>query len=171
MSVENTCRDPFKCAVLCDSCGLLIDWPGNERPSSLSMRGAGSSRNGWKPVLTEDLALAAVRAARDVAARHRAAERVESAAAAARAQTAFPRSTHWIPYAISQGYAGLAVLWGYLDSCFGDEGWDVTGREHLELAVRASEMAQDLPVGLFSGLSGLAFGAWQLSRQGLRYRR
>jgi hypothetical protein len=106
-----------------------------------------------------------------MAARLRAPEQVEAAAAVARAQTAFPRSTHWIPYTISQGYAGLAVLWGYLDSCFGDEGWDVTGREHLELAVRGAETVPALPVGLFSGLSGLAFGAWQLSRQGTRYRR
>ena len=75
--------------------------------------------------------------------------------------------THWVPYSVSQGYAGLAVLWGYLDSCFRDEGWDVSGREQLELAVRSAEEAPELPLGLFSGLSGLAFGAWQLSDKGL----
>lgn len=130
-----------------------------------------SGGGGWKPVLTGGLATAAACAARDVSMRLRTPERVEAAAAAARVQTAFPRSTHWIPYTISQGYAGLAVLWGYLDSCFSGEGWDVTGREHLELAVRNAETAQGLQVGLFSGLSGLAFGAWQLSRRGTRYRR
>jgi lantibiotic biosynthesis protein len=136
------------------------------------MSEAGSSRERtWKPVLAGDLAAAAVRAARDVSLRLKAPERVEVAAAAARAQTAFPRATCWIPYTASQGYAGLAVLWGYLDSCFSDEGWDVSGREHLELAARGAEAAQDPHVGLFSGLSGLAFGAWQLARQGARYRR
>jgi len=131
-----------------------------------------SSRgNHWKPALTGELATAALCAARDVAQRLRAREHVEAAAAAAREQTAFPRSTHWIPYTISQGYAGLAVLWGYLDSCFAEEGWDITGREHLELAVRSAEASAQLPLGLFSGLSGLAFGAWQLSRGGTRYQR
>jgi hypothetical protein len=131
-----------------------------------------SSRgNNWKPVLTGELATAALCAARDVSERLRAREQVEAAAAAARDQTAFPRSTHWIPYTISQGYAGLAVLWGYLDSCFVGEGWDITGREHLELAVRSAEATAQVPLGLFSGLSGLAFGAWQLSRGGTRYQR
>jgi hypothetical protein len=136
------------------------------------MSEAGSTRERiWKPVLAGDLAAAAVRAARDVSMRLKAPALVEAAAAAARAQTAFPRVTHWIPYTVSQGYAGLAVLWGYLDSCFGDEGWDLAGREHLELAVRGAEAAPDPHVGLFSGLSGLAFGAWQLSRHGVRYGR
>jgi lantibiotic biosynthesis protein len=130
-----------------------------------------NSRRSWQPVLTDDLTTAAVCAARDVSLRLRNPAQVEAAAAIARQQTAFPRSTHWIPHTISQGYAGLAVLWGYLDACFPDEGWDVTGREHLELAVRGAERAHDPPVGLFSGLSGLAFGAWQLSRQGTRYNR
>ncbi len=120
--------------------------------------------------MTGDLATAAVCAAREVSLRLRSPEQVEAAAAVARQQTAFPRSTHWIPYTISQGYAGLAVLWGYMDACFAGEGWDVTGREHIELAVRGAEKAHEPPVGLFSGLSGLAFGAWQLSRYGTRYR-
>jgi hypothetical protein len=132
---------------------------------------AESNSGGWKPVLTGDLATAAVCAARDVSLRLRNPEQVEAAAAIARQQTGFPRSTHWIPYTIAQGYAGLTVLWGYLDACFANEGWDVTGREHLELAVRDAERGHEPPVGLFSGLSGLAFGAWQLSRQGTRYRR
>jgi len=96
---------------------------------------------------------------------------VLQAAAAAGSQTAFPRTAHWIPYTISQGYSGLAVLWGYLDSCFGEEGWDRTGREHLEMAVRGAESSPGIPLGLFSGLSGLAFGALQLSRHGTRYQR
>jgi hypothetical protein len=125
----------------------------------------------WKPVITGDLAAEAVRVARDVSSRLSSPERVVVAAATARGQTSFPNSTHWIPHSISQGYAGLAVLWGYLDSCFPQEGWDIIGREHLDLAVRGAETVPWLPAGLFSGLSGLAFGALQLSRDGTRYQR
>jgi len=125
----------------------------------------------WRPFITGDLAASATQAAREVASRLSDPHLVERAADAALAQTAFPRSAHWIPYTVSQGYAGLALLWGYLDSCFPGEGWDVVGREHLELAVRDAEARSAIPAGLFSGLSGLALGAWQLSRGGLRYRR
>jgi hypothetical protein len=63
------------------------------------------------------------------------------------------------------------LLWGYLDACFAGESWDVIGREHLALAVQGVETASEVPLGLLSGLSGLAFSASQLSREGTRYRR
>jgi hypothetical protein len=121
--------------------------------------------------LTGDLAAEAVRIARDVSGRLRSTEQVEKAAATAVTQTAFPLSTHWIPYSVAQGYSGLALLWGYLDACFPEERWDLTGREHIEVAARSVEAEPQVPPGLFSGLSGVGFGAWQLSRGGTRYRR
>lgn len=140
----------------------------------LSLRGR-TSRTGpmksWKPVLTGELAAAASFAGSEVAVRLSVPSRVEEAATATRTQTAFPRSAHWAPYSVAQGYAGLALLWSYLDALSPEEGWDVTAREHLELAVRDAETHFNLPTGLFSGLSGMAFSAWQLSRQGTRYRR
>jgi hypothetical protein len=63
----------------------------------------------------------------------------------------------------------VALLCGYLDACFPEEQWDLKAREQLQLAVRAAEAYSELPIGLFSGLSGLAFAAWQLSRGGKRY--
>jgi hypothetical protein len=137
----------------------------------LASEGAPLNTAPWEPVLSEDIAAPALAAARDVAARLTAPRSVDEAAAAARAQTAFPRSTHWIPYSISQGNAGLALLWGYMDACFPRDGWDRVGREHLEIAARGAEAAPGLPVGLFSGASGLAFAASELSRNGTRYQR
>ena len=125
----------------------------------------------WQPVLTGTEADEAVRAALDAAARLVGPAEVERAAAATAAQTAFPRSAHWVGYTISQGYAGLAMLWAYLDACFPEQDWDLTGKQHLALAVRAAEAGPTPPPGLFGGLSGLAFSAWQLSRQGTRYGR
>jgi lantibiotic biosynthesis protein len=125
----------------------------------------------WRPCLIGDLRTAALEAVRDVAARLQDVGTVEEANAAARAQTAFPRTTHWLPYSISQGYAGLAVLWGYLDQCFPDEEWDIVGRSHLALAANGAERFAPLAPGLFSGLSGLGFAAVQLSRDNTRYSR
>ncbi len=122
-------------------------------------------------MITGDLALWSTQVAGDIAQRLRNPQLVERAAEAAVTQTAFPRSTLWLPYSVAQGYAGIALLWGYMDSCFPDAGWDVTGRETLERATRDAESRISIPAGLFSGLSGLALAAWQLSRGGLRYRR
>ena len=60
----------------------------------------------WRPVLAGGLAADAVRAARDVADRLRDPAQVEAAAALARTQTQFPRSSEWAPYSVAQGYAG-----------------------------------------------------------------
>ncbi len=76
-----------------------------------------------------------------------------------------------MPFSLSQGHAGLALLFGYLDACFPDEQWDLKAREHLQIATRAAEEYSEIPLGLLSGLSGIAFAAWQLSRGGARYTR
>jgi lantibiotic biosynthesis protein len=125
----------------------------------------------WRPLLVADRAAAAAAVARDVASRMQEPGRVEAALAAAKRQTAFPKSIHWQADGVAQGYAGLAVMCSYLDSCFPNEGWDVTGHGNLNLAARQAEDRVGLSPALFSGLSGLAFAAWQLSLHGSRYRR
>ena len=125
---------------------------------------------GWTPILEAGEAAQALRVARDVAARLRETARIESAAAAAREQTGFPKSVHWQPHGVAQGYAGLALLCGAADTCMPDEGWDTSGHQHLQCAVRAAEQRPQLSYGMSSGIGGLAFAAWSLSRQGTRYR-
>jgi hypothetical protein len=125
----------------------------------------------WKPVLGDPRKKAAVRIALDVAGRLRDHARVETAAMIARTQTSYPRSVHWHPAGVAQGYAGLAIMCGYLDSCFPEEGWDASGHRFLETAVGSGVDLSTLPAGLYSGLAGLAFAAWTLSRRGTRYSR
>ncbi len=52
-----------------------------------------------------------------------------------------------------------------------DEGWDMAGHEHLQLAVQALQGLPRLGYGTSSGLAGVAFAARLLSRGGKRYRR
>src|SRR2546423_6139114 len=125
----------------------------------------------WQPVLTPSQVVTAVHIAREVAARLRERELIEAAVVAAEQQTAFPKSAHWQPYGVAQGYAGLAIMCGYLDTCFPGEDWDVTGYHYIETAAWAAEQHGYLPTGLFSGLSGLAFAGWYLSQNGKRYRK
>jgi hypothetical protein len=125
----------------------------------------------WQPQLTEVQKVRATEIAREVAARLRERDTIVAAYEAAQRQTAFPRSVSWQPYALAQGDAGLALLCGYLDACFPEEGWDVTGHRYLEIAVRAAEQHSNLPAGLFSGLSGLTFAVEYLSQGGKRYRK
>lgn len=128
-------------------------------------------RGTWTPILESAEAARALQVTRDVAARLCDASAVERAAATAREQTGFPKSVRWQPYSLAQGYAGLAVLFGTVDRCFPGEGWDTLGHAHLQRAIRSAEQQAQLPSGMASGLGGLAFAAWSLSRGGARYTR
>jgi hypothetical protein len=125
----------------------------------------------WLPVLTASQAADAVNVAREVASRLRERKQIETAIAAAIQQTEFPRSIHWQDYGIAQGYAGLAIMCGYLNTCFPGEDWDVVGHSLLETAVRDAEHHPYLPAGMCVGLAGLAFASWCLSQGGKRYRK
>jgi hypothetical protein len=129
------------------------------------------SATGWTPILDAGEAAQTLTVARDVATRLREPPHVEDAAAVAREQTAFPKSVHWQPHGVAQGYAGLALLYGAADACMPGEGWDSTGHRHLQCAVRAAERQVQLAYGMSSGIGGLAFAAWFLSRGGTRYRK
>lgn len=123
------------------------------------------------PLLHGSLRDEALRAAVHVAERLKDPAGVLCAARAAQTQSQFPEFTHWSPPSIGQGNAGLCLLWAYLDQCFPEQRWDITGKTHLEIAARAAELSSGLGTGLFSGMSGLAFAGWQLSRGGARYQR
>ena len=125
----------------------------------------------WQPVLAPGQVATAVSSARTVVARLRDPDRVDAAVAAAAQQTSFPRGVHWLPHGVAQGYAGLAIMCGYLAQCFPDEDWDVVAHHYLSRAGRGAEALTYRPSGLWAGLSGLAFAAWYLSRDGARYRR
>src|SRR5690242_6229984 len=102
----------------------------------------------WKSILEPGQAATAVDIALEVATRMRERNQVETAIAAAAQQTAFPKSIHWQPYGVAQGYAGLAIMCGYLDACFPNQDWDVIGHRYIELAARAAEQQPYLPVGM-----------------------
>ena len=125
----------------------------------------------WHPVLEPHERGQAVAIAQEVAGRLRECSMVERAADLARQQTAYPRTVTWRPVSASQGYAGLALACGAFDDSFPGAGWDLVAREHLRRAVAAAERLQRATFGMYSGLGGLAYAAWYLSRQGARYRR
>jgi lantibiotic modifying enzyme len=115
--------------------------------------------------------VASLQAAIDVASRCTDRQRLETAIVHAREQTSFPRSVYWEACGIAQGDAGIALMCSYLDACFPRDGWDVTAHHFIASAASAAERAGYQHCGLFSGLSGLAFAAWCLSRGGSRYQK
>jgi lantibiotic biosynthesis protein len=126
--------------------------------------------NMWVAQVGSGQAAKAIAAARDVATRVRERKRVESAVQAAERQTGFPKSIHWRPATVAQGFAGLALVHGHLDACFPGEGWDRDAHRALQLATWDANVQTSAAPGLFSGLGGLAFVTNYLSRAGDRYR-
>jgi lantibiotic biosynthesis protein len=130
----------------------------------------GGSAREWRPLAgscrSEALAIAL-----DVASRIRRPEQVEAAVLEAKLQSNVPKPTPWVAHGVAQGYGGTALLWGQLDRCFPDDGWDEVGHEHLEIAAHSAALQQHLTPSIFGGLAGLAFAANHLSRSGERYTR
>jgi hypothetical protein len=124
----------------------------------------------WTPALPPALTTQAMQVARDLAGRLRDQHRVGLAVATAPTQTAFPLAVHWQPPSLAQGDAGIALTCAYLDACWANEGWDRIGHGYLTAAAEAAERFH-LSTGMFSGLAGLAFAGWSLSREATRYRR
>ena len=116
----------------------------------------------WAAACAADTASAAIAVARQVAARLFDQTILETANRA-------PGS--WEQHGVAQGDAGLAIMCGYLDTCFPDEGWDTLGHSWLTSAAHEAERADHLPIGLFDGVSGLGLAAWLVSRDGSRYSR
>jgi len=93
------------------------------------------------------------------------------AIAASRVQTGFPEAVQWWDPSLAQGHAGIAVLFGALDTTYPGQAWDRLGHRHLALAARAAEQVPWLPAALFSGSAGLGFAALCLSQGRQRYAR
>jgi lantibiotic modifying enzyme len=125
----------------------------------------------WQPLQDRGKSSVALQLALEVAGRLREPANVEAAVIEAKLQSTQPKAPQWAPYSLAQGYAGLALLFGQLDRCFPDEGWDVIAHEHLEIAADGAATTTSLMPGAFSGLAGLTFVAGYLSRAGTRYQR
>jgi hypothetical protein len=123
----------------------------------------------WDSPLNPEQAGAAVGVARAVAMHLRMRESVEAAVLAAERQTAFPKSIHWQASSVAQGFAGLALMHAYLDTCFPDEGWGRPAHRCLQLATWDAEGQVGTPPAMFSGLGGLAFVTNALAERGDRY--
>ena len=125
----------------------------------------------WAISTESSLASQALAVAREVAERCKSREQLLAANDAALKQTTFPQTIYWEPHGVAQGDAGIALMCSYFDACFPTEGWDKTGHEYLTWATRGAETAGAHHAGLYSGLAGLAFSAWSLSRNGSRYKK
>lgn len=77
------------------------------------------------------------------------------------------------PATLSDGYAGIALLFGQFDRCFPDRGWDHEAHTYLALAAQEIEAApaDGIEPGLWGGLSGLCYTVHFLARGETRYRR
>src|SRR5690242_7178696 len=154
----------MRCCAATSTC-TAIAWPATMPASSgvhwdcCDARGTAWSvphstsegRSVWQPI-EGPVAERAVVVAREVAERLREPARVEAAIAAAAEQTTLPGAVHWQPHALAQGDAGLAIMAGYLDRCFPDEGWDVVGHVYLERAAHGAELLAVTQAGLWAGL-------------------
>ena len=123
----------------------------------------------WRRLLDPEKSATALRIALEVAGRLVEPAQVETAVINARLQSNNPKLPQWVPYGFAQGYAGLALLWGQLDRCFPNNGWDAVAHEHLELAAEGTASQRWLMPGTFSGFGGLPSPLGTCLGSGTRY--
>ncbi|GGY87983.1 lanthionine synthetase C family protein [Streptomyces avidinii] len=121
----------------------------------------------WQPAIGDPQTVASVRAVSvDVLSRLRDPDDVEGAARTAPLQGR-PR---WTPHSTAQGTCGLALAFGHLDRCLPGKGWDLVAHHHLSRAVDGTASNPVGTLGLFAGLTGVAFTTSYLAHGGQRYR-
>jgi lantibiotic biosynthesis protein len=79
--------------------------------------------------------------------------------------------TVWAPTSLARGWTGIGLACGHMDRCFPDEGWDSLAYVYLKEAVSSLADIETPPLGLLTGLSGIAFTARYCSHGGTRYKR
>ncbi|WP_046776904.1 lanthionine synthetase C family protein [Streptomyces yangpuensis] len=121
----------------------------------------------WQPAIGDPQTVAMVRAVSvDVLSRLRDPDIVEEVARTAPLQGR-PR---WTAHSAAQGTCGLALAFGHLDRCLPGEGWDLVAHHHLSRAVDGTASNPVSALGLFAGLTGVAFTTSYLAHGGQRYR-
>src|SRR5579871_2444982 len=76
---------------------------------------------------------------------------------AQRLQRRLPEASGTRDASLACGDAGLAILFGYFDRCFPGAGWDKIAHQAILRATQNIGPGQ--AIGLFGGLSGLAYAA------------
>lgn len=127
--------------------------------------------NDWRAIVQGPLQQSVLQVVSEVAQRLRNPERSIELARLASSQSDSPYIREWTASSVTYGHASLAMLFGQMDRCFPDEGWDRTAHIYLAFGARAIENTPQLHLfpGLFGGLSGLCFTTYCLSHNGSRY--
>lgn len=121
----------------------------------------------WKPAVGDTQTVASARAISvDVLSRLRDPDIVEAAARTA----PLGGRPRWTTHSAAQGTCGLALAFGHLDRCLPGEGWDVVAHHHLSRAVDGTSSHPVGTLGLFAGLTGVAFATSYVAHGGQRYR-
>ena len=123
----------------------------------------------WSASLPEPERKAILNIANEVASRLANPEILAKAIADSKRQAERPEYMRWQPHDIAQGDAGLALMFGQMDLCFPHQGWD----RHAYNSLKQAENLQfyEMGLGIFSGLSGLGYMAFCLSKNGTRYQK
>jgi len=124
-------------------------------------------KSSWHSIFSPTETASVGEITRKLALRLTTSEIIEKAVQSAEKQTGYPGSTHWHPYSVSQGHAGIALFFGHLDLCFPNEGWDKHAHNYLTKASLPVETIETPHLGLHTGLAGLAYTTLYLSKEGV----
>lgn len=133
---------------------------------------AGQAPSPWQPTVDEGLRSKLVEISLEVAHRLSDSQRTAALARQAAIQSRLPVESFWTPWDVAAGPASVALLFGQLDECFPNQGWDYLAHNYVKEIVQGIERSSDFPIplGLINGVSGICFTLSLLSKNGNSYK-
>ncbi len=123
----------------------------------------------WQPLVDEPLRDRIIEAALCVGERMHDPTRVNEIVQLSLKQRTLP--TQWGASSLACGFAGIALMQGYVAACFPGQGWDRQAQQSLSIAAEGTQQATLIVPSLFGGTAGMAMTLHALSNSGKRYQK
>ena len=125
--------------------------------------------NSWKPLVDEPLCDRIIEAALCAGERLHDPIRVNEIAQLSLEQTTIP--SQWSTFSLASGFAGIALMQGYVTSCFPGQGWDLRAQQSLRIAAEGTQQTALMQPDLFGGTAGIGMVLHTLRNGGKRYQK
>lgn len=130
---------------------------------------ASRASSSWQPLVDEPLRKRIIEVALCASERMHDPTSVNEIAQLSLKQSTLP--TQWSAPSLASGFAGIALMQGYVAACFPGQEWDLQAQQSLSIAAGGTQQTALTQPSMFGGTSGMAMTLHTLSNGGKRYKK
>ena len=125
--------------------------------------------NSWQPLVDGTVRDRIIEVALCAGERMHDPTRVNEIAELSLTQTTIP--TQWSAPSLASGFAGIALMQGYVAACFPGQGWDRQAQQSLSIAAAGTQQMAFMGPSMYGGTAGMGMVLHTLSNGGKRYQK